>query len=375
MAATRKFEHRQYAQGLALLGSIPQTSAIAMARRHHASGLVSCWLDEASHAGVVVPQELSDAFRRIRWTNAIQAGRVLTCVRDVRDRFVAADVPHIFLKGGARLAADEPGADLQYSSDVDVIVPPELAERAITALRNAGYQDVQTERWRSSHAPWIHHREPLILPQINVPVEVHFALAPPTLVSQRLDYPALASLSRSVHGPIGEVHVLDEVASAVHLAYHARDIGVWRDIVLLSRMLRKFNGASRAHFDTFVEAEKRDGLRLASAVAAADAIAFDTTVSTGPLKRYIAWAQVREDLPPRFGSPDIVEAVLGRCPIPKLHLHSRSNLTTWLRCWIRNLVALPSIARIARWRRNCRQTALATPEHRSTETITSLPDS
>jgi hypothetical protein len=351
-AATREFEHGRYAQGVAFLTSVPQASAIDMARRHHASGLVSRWLDEASRAGVAVPPELRDAFRRIRWTNAIQAGRVLLCVRDVRNRFVAAEIPHIFLKGGARLAADEPGADVQYSGDVDVIVPVEMTAQATAVLRAAGYRDVQTEQWRASHVTWIHHCEPLLLPQIDVPVEVHFALAPPALVSQRLDYAALASSSRSIHGPIGEVRVLDEVASALSLAYHARDFHVWRDIVLLSRLLRTFGGPARARFDMLVKAEKRDGLRLASAVAAADLIAFNTTVSSGPLKRYIAWVELREDLPRRLGSPDIVEAVLGRCPIPKLRLHGRSNLTTWLRCWIRNLAALPATARIARWRRS-----------------------
>lgn len=351
VAATHNFERSRYAQGVSVLSCVTRTSMIEMARRHHVSGLISRWLDEAFEAGVAVPVNLRVPFRRMRLANALQAGRVLLCVRDVRDRFSAANIPHIFLKGAARLASDEPDADLQFSGDVDVIVPPDMADRAVSTLRSAGYRDIVSAERRAEYRSSDHHYEPLVLPRINVPVEVHIALAQAAVVGQNLDYKALEPSVRRIHGPVGEVNVLDEVGAAVHLAYHARDLHVWRDIVLLSRLLRKLDRASRSRFDAFVKAEKRDGLRLTSAVNAADAIAFETSSSARAVKRYLAWAKLREGLPYRFGSPDIVEAAVGRCTVPELRLHSRHNLARFLRCWIRNVAMLPFIARTALQRR------------------------
>jgi hypothetical protein len=352
VSATREFERCRHAEGVARLCSLPQKNIINMARRHRASGLILRWLDEASQAGVAVPSDLREAFRRSTWTNSLQAGRVLARLRDVRDRFVAAGVPHIVLKGGARLASGEPGADLHFSCDLDVLVPSDMAEFAIATLRAAGYRELFGERESARFAALHHHRAALYPPAMDVPVEVHVALAPPLLVSRCLDYAALEPLSRRANGPVGEVRVLDAVASAVHLAYHARDLRVWRDIVMLSRLLRDFDGAARACFDAYVNAEKRDGLRLASAVAAADAIAFDAECG-GAVKRYIAWATLREDLPERMSyATDIVEAVVGRCPMPELRLDHAAGIAPWLRAWIRNAVLLPSLGRIALWRRS-----------------------
>jgi hypothetical protein len=314
-------------------------------------GLISAWLDEAAEAGVTVPTELSDAFRQIRWTNAIQAGRVLACVKDVRDALDATAIPHIFLKGGARLAADEPGADLQYSGDVDVLVPNDLADLALAALRGASCLEVRSKSELAQYAS-SHQREPQVSPHVGLPVEVHVSLSPAPIVSQPLDYAALEPSSRRICGPVGEICTLDQVASAVHLAYHARDLGVWRDIVLLARSLCGFDRAARARFDDFVKAEKRDRIRLASAVAAADAVAFEGTRPAPEVRRYLAWAQLREDLPRRFAHTLIVEGIIGRCPIPELQIdRTRPDVPKWLRIWARNLVLLPSLGRSMRQHR------------------------
>jgi hypothetical protein len=358
VAATQKFERREYSLGVALLASLPAATTIEMARRHHMSGYISCWLDEATRAGAAVPSDLADGFRRIRLAHAIQTGRVLACVREVRDRFIATGIPHIFLKGGARLAAGDPGAEVQFSGDVDVIVPPESLTKANAALRAAGFRSVAPRRSaegrRRMHDRWHHHAEPLMSPTVNVPVEVHVALAPPAVISERLDYSILHSFVRTVPGPIGEVDVLDPLASAIHLAYHARDLHVWRDIVLLSRLLRTFDAAPRTRFDAYIKAERKDGLRLASAVAAADAIACDSAQAAPNVERYLAWAVMREDLANAMRYCDIVEAVVGRCRMPKLQLRppaDLSDLSAWLRCWVRNLISLPSIVRALQLRR------------------------
>jgi hypothetical protein len=155
------------------------------------------------------------------------------------------------------------------------------------------------------------------------PFRIHAAaaLAPPALVSQQLDYAALAPSSRMVDGPVGKARVLDEVGAAVNLAYHARDLCVWRDIVLLSRLLAGLDAAARARFDAWIAAERRDGLRLSSAVAAADAIARDTRVALGCQQRYLAWVAVREDLP-----RSIVHADPGKLDRPRPGAQTRLHL-------------------------------------------------
>jgi hypothetical protein len=110
---------------------------------------------------------------------------VLACVKDVRDALDAAAIRHIFLKGGARLAADEPGADLQYSGDVDVLVPNDLADLdlALAALRGASYLEVRSKSELAQYA-FSHQREPLVSPHVSLPVEVHVSLSPAPIVSQ-----------------------------------------------------------------------------------------------------------------------------------------------------------------------------------------------
>ncbi len=349
-AATQAFERGDAVRGVALLAALPRPRALELTRRHHLGGLVSRWLDDAARAGIDVPPDLREPYRRIRLANALQAARVLDCVRDVRDRLTAAGIPLVFLKGGARLAAGVPDADLQFAGDVDALVPANEAARALAVLRAAGYGDVQTPAWRAGHAAWLHHGEPLVAPAIGVPVEIHHSLVPPALVNQRLDYAALAPAAQTVYGPIGAVRVFDEVTAAVHLAYHARDLAVWRDIVLLARLLRRFDDAARARFDGWIAGERRDGLRLRSAVAAADAFETEPRAMSPAVRRYLAWVNVREDLPARFGSPDLAEALLGRCRIAKLSLHSRHDVGLWLRCWLRNLALLPMLVRRTRSR-------------------------
>jgi len=357
VGATRLFERGAYAPGVALLEAVPRDVLVEMVRRHHASGLLAQWFDDALRAGVAVPDALHDRVRRIRLANALAAGRVLACVQDVRDRLAAARIPHAFLKGGARIAVREPGADVQFCGDVDVLVPTRLADAAMSALRAGGYCDVQTPRWRATHAAWIHHREPVMRRDVGVPVEVHVELVPPAGVSRRLDYAALASSVKRVSGPFGPIDMLDEVGCALHLAYHARDLTIWRDIVLLSRLLSRFDDASRSRFDSHVATETRDGVRLMSAVAAAAALGGPAGDPHPAVRRYLAWADLREDLPPALGSADILESMLGRSLVPKLRLHSRAEFGAWLRCWIRNVIALPSIAGIARRRKRLRSAA------------------
>jgi hypothetical protein len=342
------FENGHYERALAALHTVPLSNLLETARRHRAGGLLTSWIEDAARAQIPIEPALADAVRRMGWINSIQAGRVVRCARHVCALLNSAGIPHILLKGGARIAAGEVGAERLFSSDVDVLVPAASADHAFSLLRAAAYKDVATSHGRT---PADHHRPPLFSPHVDVAVEIHVGLVPRAEVSASLDYDTLVHRSRRVHGPMGAVDVLDPVGSALHLAYHARDFSAWRDIVLLARLLKQFDSNARADFDRQVAAERRDFMRLASAVAAADAIAF-ATPARGSAARYLAWVRIREDLPHSLRDlSDAFEALNGRCALVRLARHrGRAKPVQFFKWFVLNLVAVPSILQAARRR-------------------------
>jgi len=345
VVASAAFEAGDPAAGVATLSSIPVDVLVSMAVRHRLGGLVSSWLERAATIGVEVPWLLREPFTRARFASALQSAEVTGKVRDVVGRLGAAGIDAIVLKGGARLAAGGTDAQLHYSSDVDVLVDRPHLERAVAALSAAGHrQQVASERI-AFFATRHHHHAPLGVPGERVPVEVHGALAVPRSVSQVLDFRRLLPGSMLVDGPAGTVRVLDEVHSALHLAYHGRDLRVWRDIVLLSRMLRAMAPAQRAHFDAMVHAERRDRVRLRSAVAAADALSGSAALPQRAIRHYLAWCAVREDLPAGLRRrAHIVEAVMARSP---RHFSGWRESLVQLRGWTYN--AILTVVVLAYW--------------------------
>ncbi|MGH7728367.1 MAG: nucleotidyltransferase family protein, partial [Vulcanimicrobiaceae bacterium] len=340
-AATPAFERGEHAQGLARLGDAPWPVLFEHVARHKCAGLLTRWLEAAANASLPVPNELFERARSERMRAAWQAGRVLETAGDVRDRLQHGGIPAVFLKGAARLAAGQHDADAHYSGDVDVLVPRDRAGEAVAELRRAGYREHPADDAddEGSH----HHRARLFSPRRNVPVELHLALVSPKIVSAKLDYTSLSPFVRVVEGPLGQVSVLDDVRAAVHLAYHARDFRAWRDIVLLARMLRTFDGGMRAAFEAVVRAERFDGVRVRSVVAVADLIAHGTAIGDARVRRYLRWALIREDLPRRLHRRSLVpEMLYGR-------FRREVDVTFWRA--LNELIALPAIVRHLRVRR------------------------
>jgi len=352
VGASVAFEALDYDAAVEHLARIALPELLEVVKRHHASGFVARWLDRAVEAGVPVPSELHESFRRVRLTNAMQAERVLQRVADVARKLDAAGIDAIFLKGGARLAAAESDADLQFSGDVDVLVPESAGRRAVTVLRSAGYAETYGARRVAFFAERLQHHAPLFAADSNVPVEVHVALVAPGRVTNALSYAQLAPFARTVTGPAGDVRVLDDVAAAVHLAYHARDFRVWRDIVLLARKLRAFTLVERARFDGIVAREKRDAVRVRAAVAAADAVAGKPQKLASPVARYLSWAVAREEMPALLRRrAHIVEAVVARCPTRYEGLWQTSAQALG---WLYNLILTPAVVRAARAQNDAR---------------------
>jgi len=345
IVASGAFEAGDAAGGVAALCAAPGDVLVAVALRHRLGSLLSQWLERAAAAGVDVPAELREPLTRARFAAALQATDVVRRVRDVVGRLDAAGIQAIVLKGGARLAAGRSDAQLHYSTDVDVLVDRPHVEAAVAALTAGGYRQQIAGDRIDFFATRHHHHAPLMAPGERVPVELHVALAVPRSVSQVLDFRRLLSGSTLVDGPAGTVRVLDELHSALHLAYHGRDLRVWRDIVLLSRMLRVMAPAERARFDAMVQAERRDRVRLRSAVAAADALTGSTHMPDRAIRQYLAWCAVREDLPAGLRRRvHIVEAVMARSP---RHFSGWRESLHQVRGWAYN-VALTAVV-LAYW--------------------------
>ncbi len=345
VVASRAFEAGDAAGGVAALCSVPSDALVAVALRHRLGSLLSQWLERAVAAGVDVPEPVREPFKRARFAAALQAAAVVRKVRDVVARLDAGGIEAIVLKGGARLAAGRSDAQLHYSTDVDVLVDRPHIENAVAALVAAGYRQQAAEARIAFFAARHHHHAPLFVPGERVPVELHVALSVPRSVSQVLDFRRLLPGSLLVEGPAGTVRVLDEVHSALHLAYHGRDLRVWRDIVLLSRMLRAMGPTERSRFDAMVDGERRDRVPLKSAVAAADALCGSARRPQGTIRQYLAWCGVREDLPESLRRrAHIVDAVMARRP---RHFSGWRESLLQLRGWMYN-VALTAVV-LAYW--------------------------
>ncbi len=357
VAASFAFEGGDPQRAVAALTTVPLDALVATALRHQLGGTVSRWLENAAAAGVDVPATLREPFTRLRFESALQAGKVTQRVRDVARRLQAVGIDAIVLKGGARLARGDVDAQLHYAGDVDVLVARADIERATATLLAAGYRQEFPPDRIAFFAARHHHIAPLIMPGERVAVELHVALATPGSVSENLDYARFFPHSEIVEGPAGSVRVLDRVHSALHLAYHARDLQVWRDIVLLSRLLRAMTTQQRANFDAHANAERRDRVRLRAAIAAADAIR-DARLELGSAVRgYLAWSVDREDFPELFRRrAHIIEALVARSP---RHFSGWRESLRQSKGWLYNLALTPSILRYWRWSVRSRGSSMA----------------
>ncbi len=373
VAASLAFERGDARQGVAALESVPLDALVAVALRHQLGGLVSRWLESAAAAGIDVPAALREPFTQARFQSALQAGRVISRLRSVVDRLNTAGIEPIALKGGARLARAEPDAQLHYATDLDVLVAHADVEKATAILLAAGYRQEFPSDRIAFFAQRHQHRAPLIVPGERVPVELHVTLSTPRSVTQPLDYTGLVAHTEVVAGPAGNVRVLDRVHSAVHLAYHGHDLRVWRDIVLLSRLLRAMTPKERNDFQALASAERRDRVRLQAAIAAADALAGCSVDLAPDVRRYLAWSLEREDFPELLRRrAHLIEGIVARNP--RHYLGWRESLRQ-LRGWAYNVAVTPAIVRYWYWSARARGSVLATfgPAIRRIDASTEAP--
>ena len=129
-----------------------------------------------------------------------------------------ADVPVVLLKGAALVHTLYPSPELRPMSDLDLLVPPKLAERAQRTLRDLGFHAPLVQRARA----YQHHHLPIAHKQVaglTMQIEIHRRLLPPDARHGKDFY----SLTRPLV-PIAlggqTVHALGHADQLWHLCQH-----------------------------------------------------------------------------------------------------------------------------------------------------------
>jgi hypothetical protein len=153
------------------------------------------------------------------------------------------------------------------------------------------------ENYRANH----HHYAPLFPPGPGYAVELHWALAPPGVLSRAIDWSALEPYMSWVEGAAGAVRCLNNVGSALHYAVHSIGLTRLRDSVLLAALLRRMDASQIGELQQLVSDETTDRIRLSAAVALAARMAGIAWPADGDVEEYLRWSTRREDEPIFFG--------------------------------------------------------------------------
>jgi len=341
LLALRSFFRGDSASALDLLHGLPLDELFAMIARHGTAGHLLRFLEQAKQAGYEVNEPLYHGLRSSRWRCALHADLVLARVREVQPALRAANIDAIYLKGSARLLAGESDADIHFSGDVDILVPMRQADDAVAALQACGFDFHATPTEQRFYQRYVQHRSPLWKSDAILPVEVHTQLVLPGSVSQRLSYHVLYGRSMLIDSVVGEVRVLDAVATAVHLAYHGRDFRRMRDAGLLALKLSAFSPSERTAFDRIIAREKRDGLRLRCLVKLVDDWNGEAVTLTFAERTFLSWIVFREDLPSVFRQrAPLLDGLIGQC-LPSYQ--GMRHIVHVLYAWCYNVITTPLI--------------------------------
>lgn len=124
-----------------------------------------------NHAEAVPPgiwRQLSDQSRAV-------AVRSLAFRRDLAnalDALARAEVPAIVLKGGHLALGIYANGATREMNDLDLLVPADRGNDAVSALRDVGYQFIETP------TPGHHHHLPRLIKAGAAPIELHTTLSP-----------------------------------------------------------------------------------------------------------------------------------------------------------------------------------------------------
>lgn len=246
---------------------------------------------------------------RARWSATAYAAAYREQVLDVLRLLQSAGVETVLLKGATRAFLRDGDWELHQSSDIDVLVERDDVGRARAALERAGYaarcDEALEEFYRTRH----HHAAPLYPQGAGVPIEIHHALYPTMLQSTTLRELREHVVYCESDGL--RAGVLNDVATAAHLAIHDAERAILRDVVLLARILRGMSDGDRAAVIQVLNDAGADDVRTHGVLALAAQLAGVSWEAGAQVGRFVQWMQQREDLPrPLRARPHCIDAWL-----------------------------------------------------------------
>ncbi len=162
----------------------------------------------------------------------------------IREALDTVDLPVIFLKGAAYVAADLPAATGRRFSDVDILVPKSRIREAEQALFLHGWFAEKLDPYdQQYYRTWMHEIPPLRHAQRRTVIDVHHAIVPETM---RL-HPDPEKLIADTYatGDDERLRVLAPADMVLHSAAHLFLDGEYqnalRDLVDLDQLLRHFS--------------------------------------------------------------------------------------------------------------------------------------
>ena len=164
-------------------------------------------------------------------------------IRCIRQAFDVVDLPVIFLKGAAYVAAGLPAARGRRFSDVDILVPKSRIEEVEQALFLHGWFGGKSDPYdQKYYRQWMHEIPPLRHNQRRTVIDVHHAIIPQTMRLHPNSDKLIAS-TRPAAGD-GRLRVLSPTDMVLHSAAHMFLDGEYqnalRDLVDIDQLVRYF---------------------------------------------------------------------------------------------------------------------------------------
>jgi hypothetical protein len=281
----------------------------AIAHRHRCAAMLHESLGASSSPNA---RALGLLLRRARWSTSMRTAKLREQLISVVQLLNAREIEPILLKGAARLWKGEAQAELHDSVDLDLLVAEPELDAARSALLDAGYREHVTDAKRVYYDRIHHHAPPLYPSKGGVTVELHRALAPRGALSIDTSHDALRRYAVRSERSGARGATLDRVGAALHSAVHGYVRPELRDVVLLARMMREMSAAERRDLAAWLEAERKEPVRLRAVVLFAARLAGISWPASVQVERFVRWMLDREDLPrPLRARPECYDAWLG----------------------------------------------------------------
>jgi hypothetical protein len=192
----------------------------------------------ASDVGVQLPGSADAQLRLVELNGVARSLRADASVPSLERVLASCDVRGVITKGRAIAAMDPVDAGLRTYADVDVLVTPSSFERALGALRAAGFVDVSDVQLRRSYDRRCREAVNLVHPH-DGSVDLHHHV-PPWIWGQRLEFASMWDAASPLTAHLrtaGPAH--NALVSALHIVSdHDRagqSLRVWRDLAVTAR--------------------------------------------------------------------------------------------------------------------------------------------